>query len=64
MNGIVAGILLPASTLSQPWFQTLAAFVACNTLIYVGLTVAKTIRWPQPLRARRRRRERTAALSA
>ena len=49
VSDLLAGILLPASVLSTPWFETLAVFVALNTLIYVGLTLAKLTRWPAQL---------------
>ena len=38
---IVTGILLPSTVLQSGWFQVLAAFVAINTLIYAGLSLAK-----------------------
>lgn len=38
-----AGILLPESTLTSPWFSVLAAFVAINTVMYVALAVAKIL---------------------
>lgn len=44
---LLAGILLPSSVLSSPWYATLVAFVSLNTLIYVGLTLAKLTRWPK-----------------
>jgi hypothetical protein len=47
MSGWVAGILLPDSVLVSPWFLLLATMVAFNTIIYVGLTLAKLIPWPQ-----------------
>ena len=47
---VPTGVLLPAEDLSTPWFQFLAAFVAVNTLVYVGLTLMKLIRWPEQLR--------------
>jgi hypothetical protein len=56
---LLAGILLPSSVLSSPWFTTLLAFVSLNTLIYVGLTLAKLARWPRqvhPARVREARR--------
>lgn len=43
----VSGILLPESVLVSPWFLLLATIVAFNTVIYVGLTFAKLIPWPQ-----------------
>lgn len=51
-----SGILLPSSTLTQPWFIVLATAVAFNTIIYLGLTVSKLIPWPHqfhPVRIRR-----------
>jgi hypothetical protein len=51
VTDLMAGILLPASVFSSAWFQTLAVFVALNTLVYVGLTLAKLIRWPAQLSA-------------
>jgi hypothetical protein len=38
---MVSGILLPSSVLQSGWFQVLAAFVAINTLVYAGLSLAK-----------------------
>ncbi len=43
---IPAGILLPQSTLTQPWFLVFALVVGFNTLIYLGLTISKLIPWP------------------
>ena len=37
------GILLPSSVLQSGWFQALAVFVALNTLVYAGLSIAKLI---------------------
>lgn len=48
MTAIIAGILLPESVLQSLWFFYLAAFVAFNTIIFVGLSVAKLILWPKP----------------
>lgn len=45
---ISAGILLPESTFQQPWFFYLAAFVAFNTIVFVGLSLAKLVTWPRP----------------
>ena len=56
MPDLLAGILLPVSVLSSAWYQALAAFVALNTLIYVGLTLAKLTRWPRPMTAAQVRR--------
>jgi hypothetical protein len=44
------GILLSADVFQTAWFECLAAFVAFNTLIYVGLTLAKLIAWPRIMR--------------
>ena len=38
---MVTGILLPSTVLQSGWFQVLAAFVAINTLVYAGLSLAK-----------------------
>jgi hypothetical protein len=38
---MVTGVLLPSTVLQSGWFQLLAAFVAINTLIYAGLSLAK-----------------------
>ena len=38
---MVSGILLPSTVLQSGWFQVLAAFVAINTLVYAGLSLAK-----------------------
>jgi len=35
------GILLPSTVLQSSWFQTLAWFVAMNTVIYAGFSLAK-----------------------
>ena len=40
---ISLGILLPATFLSTPVFQFLAAFVALNTIMYVVLSIAKML---------------------
>ncbi|HET7902090.1 MAG TPA: hypothetical protein VFL59_12965 [Candidatus Nanopelagicales bacterium] len=56
---LLGGVLLPSSILSSPWYATLVAFVSLNTLIYVGLTIAKLTRWPRqvhPARVREARR--------
>lgn len=37
------GILLPTELLGSEWFQTLATFVAINTLVYAALSLAKLI---------------------
>jgi hypothetical protein len=43
MTALVAGILLPSSVLQSGWFQALATFVAVNTLVYAGLSLAKLV---------------------
>ena len=45
---VISGVLLPATIFEQPWFFYLAAFVAFNTIMFVGLSLAKLIRWPRP----------------
>lgn len=37
------GLLLPESTLHSHWFVVLTAFVAVNTLVYVTLSVVKSL---------------------
>lgn len=49
MIGTPGGILLPQSTLSTTWFSVLAVIVAFNTLVYVGLTLAKLIPLPRQI---------------
>lgn len=46
MSVAPAGLILPQSTLSQPWFLVFALVVGFNTLIYLGLTVSKLVPWP------------------
>ena len=46
------GILLPTSTLSQPWFQIFSLVVAFNTIIYLGLTLSKLLPWPDQIHPR------------
>ena len=38
---LIGGILFSSDLLSSEWFQALAAFVAINTLVYAGLSLAK-----------------------
>ena len=40
----MTGWLTP-ETLQEPWFAMLATFVGFNTLVYVGLSLAKL--WPR-----------------
>ncbi len=35
--------LLPSSWLTSSWYATLTAFVAVNTLVYVVLSITKTL---------------------
>lgn len=37
------GVVLPVSTLQEPWFYVLAGFVAVNTVVYVALSVVKAL---------------------
>ena len=48
MNTMIidSGVLFPQSTLTEPWFLLVAMVVALNTIIYVGLTLAKIVPWP------------------
>lgn len=43
------GVLLPVEVLSTDWFFYLAAFVAFNTIVFVGLSVGRILYWPRPL---------------
>lgn len=52
MNPLPAGILLPQDTLASPAFTVFAIFVALNTVIYLGLTLAKFIPWPAQVHPR------------
>ena len=42
-----SGILLPHDTITSTTMQALAAVVAFNSLVFVGMTVAKLIPWPK-----------------
>lgn len=53
MSPVPAGLLLPQDTLNREWFLVLAMAVAFNTLIYLGLTVAKLLPWPAQVHPRR-----------
>jgi diguanylate cyclase (GGDEF)-like protein len=55
MISVVAGILLPQSTLTSPWFLVFAAFVGVNTIIYIGLTLSRLIPWPRQVHPQRLR---------
>ncbi len=41
------GIVFSQDVLATTWFQVLAAAVAFNSLVFLGMTVAKLIPWPQ-----------------
>lgn len=49
---VTAGILFDSSIMREPWMLTLGAFVAFNTLLYVGLSFGKVLYWPKPLSPR------------
>lgn len=46
------GLLLPSALLQTGWFGVLAAFVAFNTILFVGLSFGRVLFWPQPLSRR------------
>lgn len=52
MRLLADGILLPQDVLNSVWFQVFAAFVAFNTVIYMGLTLSKMMVWPRQERLR------------
>ena len=41
MTFLIGGILFSSDLLTSPLFQALATFVAINTLVYAGLSIAK-----------------------
>lgn len=43
---IVGGVLISADVFGEDWFWYLGAFVAFNTVVFVGLTVGKILPWP------------------
>jgi GGDEF domain-containing protein len=47
-----ASLLLPPEVLSSEWFRIFGLFVALNTLVYLGLTVAKFVPWPKQVTPR------------
>lgn len=51
-TGLIAGIVLPESALASPWFGAFSLFVAFNTIIYLGLTLAKFVPWPSQVHPR------------
>lgn len=50
MTALPTGLLLPSDILTQTWFGVFGLFVALNTIIYLGLTVAKFVPWPAQVR--------------
>ena len=48
---LMAGIVFSDSIFTDNWFLTLAAFVAFNTIVFVGLSLGKIFYWP-PVRIR------------
>jgi len=50
MTMLIGGILLPSSLFQAPWFITLGAFVAFNTVLFVGLSIGKILYWPRPIK--------------
>lgn len=55
---IPAGILFPVEVLHSHGYAVLASFVAVNTILFLGLAVAKMLPMPRnPWRGRSRRSE-------
>ena len=52
-----AGLLLPVEVLHSGWFSLFAAFVAVNSLLYLGLSIVKILPKPRLPRGRRERSE-------
>ena len=50
MTPLPAGLVLPSDILTQTWFGVFGLFVALNTVIYLGLTIAKFVPWPAQVR--------------
>lgn len=50
MNALIAGIVFPQDILASPGFTAFSLFVALNTIIYLGLTLAKFVPWPTQVR--------------
>ena len=44
---VITGIVFSDSLFNQGWFLTLAAFVAFNTIVFVGLSLGKIFYWPK-----------------
>lgn len=52
LDVLQAGILLPDTIFAEEWMWYLAAFVAFNTIVFVGLSIGKFVPWPrQPSKA-------------
>lgn len=49
MLTVISGILLSSELFYDPWFLTLTAFVAFNTIVFVGLSFGRILYWPRPL---------------
>ena len=56
MTRAAGGIVLPESVLTSQWFILLATVVAFNTVVYLGLTLAKLIPLPKQFHPSRVRR--------
>ena len=46
-DSVIAGILLPDTVFAEEWMWYLGAFVAFNTIVFVGLSIGKFIPWPR-----------------
>ncbi len=62
---LLAGVVFPSSLFEEEWMWYLGAFVAFNTIVFVGLSIGKFIPWPPQASAtaldeRRNRAERAA----
>ena len=58
------GVILPESTLQSHWFVVLTGFVAVNTLVYVTLSIAKSLPrlYPRDFLPRRHARRETRSI--
>jgi hypothetical protein len=45
-DDLLAGIVFPNSLFEEEWMWYLGAFVAFNTIVFVGLSIGKFIPWP------------------
>lgn len=50
---IALGILLPSTVLESAWFETLALFVAVNTIVFAALSLVHLVPPRRPRRPRR-----------